>query len=95
MTTFLYKSGSNLLERLIDVRWNPQSTSIAQARDGHLVIAEPNQNHGFCRSTVRVEDGINVQSAAESIEFDLEIVDRSGIVKESVLALQSPVTVRR
>ena len=78
---------------LIDVRWNPQSASIIQARDGRLVITEPNQKPRI----LPLEGGqlktghLTYQSAAESIEFDLEIVDRSGaIVKESVLALQSP-----
>jgi protein TonB len=78
---------------LIDVRWNPQSTSIAQARDGRLVITEPNQKPRILSlEGEQLKTGhLTYQSAAESIEFDLEIVDRSGaIVKESVLALQSP-----
>jgi TonB family protein len=38
---------------------------------------------------------LTYQSAAESIEFDLEVVDRSGaIAKESILALQSPISSR-
>ncbi len=80
---------------LIDVRWNPQSTSIAQARDGHLVITEHNQKpRTLALEAAQLKTGhLTYQSAAESIEFDLEIVDGSGaIVKESVLALQSPVT---
>ena len=80
---------------LIDVRWNPQSASIAQARDGRLVITEPNQKPRILSlEGEQLKTGhLTYQSAAESIEFDLEIVDRSGaIVKESVLALQSPVT---
>jgi outer membrane biosynthesis protein TonB len=36
---------------------------------------------------------LTYQSAAESVEFDLEVVDRSGaIVKESILALQAPIS---
>jgi hypothetical protein len=80
---------------LIDVRWNPQSASISQARDGRLVITEPNQKPRILSlEGEQLKTGhLTYQSAAESIEFDLEIVDRSGaIVKESVLALQSPVT---
>ncbi len=80
---------------LIDVRWNPQSASIAQARDGRLVITEPNQKPRILAlEGEQLKTGhLTYQSAAESIEFDLEIVDRSGeIVKESVLALQSPAT---
>lgn len=79
---------------LIDVRWNPQSTSIAQARDGRLLITEPNQKpRVLSLEGEQLKTGhLTYQSSAESIEFDLEIVDRSGaIVKESVLALQSPV----
>ena len=78
---------------LIDVRWNPQSASIAQARDGRLVITEPNQKPRILPlESAQLKTGhLTYQSVAESIEFDLEITDRSGaIVKESVLALQSP-----
>jgi TonB family protein len=78
---------------LIDVRWNPQSVSVAQARDGRLVITEPNQKpRTLALEAAQLKTGhLTYQSAAESIEFDLEIVDSSGaIVKESVLALQSP-----
>lgn len=80
---------------LIDVRWNPQSASIAQARDGRLVITEPNQKPRILPlESGQLKTGhLTYQSAAESIEFDLEIADRSGaIVKESVLALQSPIS---
>jgi outer membrane biosynthesis protein TonB len=79
---------------LIDVRWNPQSSSIAQARDGRLVITEHNQQPRILAlNAEQLNTGhLTYQSAAESVEFDLEVVDRSGaIAKESILALQTPI----
>jgi len=78
---------------LIEVRWNPQSSSIAEASSGRLVITEPNQKPRVLALEVgQLKTGhLMYQSAADSIQFDLEIAGRSGaIVKESVLALQSP-----
>jgi periplasmic protein TonB len=78
---------------LIDVRWNPQSTPIAQARDGRLVITEPNQQpRTLALGIDQLKTGhLTYQSAAESVEFDLEVVDGSGaIAKESILAMQAP-----
>ena len=80
---------------LIDVRWNPQSASIAQARDGRLVIVEHNrQPRTLALDAEQLHTGhLTYQSAAESVEFDLEVVDHSGaIVKESILALQAPIS---
>ena len=80
---------------LIDVRWNPQSASIAQARDGRLVITEHNrQPRTLALEAEQLKTGhLTYQSAAESVEFDLEVVDRSGaITKESILALQAPIS---
>ena len=80
---------------LIDVRWNPQSASIAQARDGHLVITEPNrQPRTLALGEAQLRTGhLTYQSVAESVEFDLEVIERSGaIAKESILALQTPVS---
>ncbi len=80
---------------LIDVRWNPQSASIAQARDGRLVITEHNrQPRILALEAEQLKTGhLTYQSASESVEFDLEVVDRSGaITKESILALQAPIS---
>ena len=80
---------------LIDIRWNPQSASIAQARDGRLVIRERNQQpRTLALDAEQLRTGhLTYQSAAESVAFDLEVVDRSGtIVKESILALQAPIS---
>jgi len=78
---------------LIDVRWNPQSTLVAQARDGRMVITEPNQHpRTLALGLEQLKTGhLTYQSVAESVEFNLEVVDRSGAVsKESILALQAP-----
>lgn len=78
---------------LIDVRWNPQSASIAQAREGRLVITERNQQpRTLPLQAQQLKTGhLTYQSAADSVQFDLEVVDGSGAVaKESILALQAP-----
>ncbi len=80
---------------LIDVRWNPQSAPIAQARDGRLVITEHNQQPRILALVAeQLKTGhLTYQSASDSIQFDLEVVDRSGAsTKESILALQAPIS---
>jgi outer membrane biosynthesis protein TonB len=80
---------------LIDLRWNAQSASIAQAQDGRLVITEHNkQPRTLALEAEQLKTGhLTYQSAAESVEFDLEVVDRSGaIARESILALQAPIS---
>ncbi|HSR08434.1 MAG TPA: TonB family protein [Bryobacteraceae bacterium] len=78
---------------LINVRWNAQSPLIAQARDGRLVITE----HDKAPRTMALDAGqikighLTYQSTAESIQFDLEVNDRSGgVAKESILAVVPP-----
>ncbi len=78
---------------LINVRWNAQTPLIAQARDGRLVITE----HDKAPRTMALDAGqikighLTYQSTAESIEFDLEVNDRSGsVAKESILAIVPP-----
>ena len=78
---------------LINVRWNAQSPLIGQARDGRLVITE----HDKAPRTMALDAGqlkighLTYQSTAESIEFDLEVNDRSGgVSKESILAVVPP-----
>ncbi len=78
---------------LINVRWNAQSPVISQARDGRLVISEHDKAPRIMPlDAEQLKIGhLTYQSAAESIEFDLEVNDRSGAVaKESILALSSP-----
>jgi hypothetical protein len=74
----------------LNIRWNPQSAAVSQAREGRLVIHE-----GDRRQTVlqlRPQDlasgHLYYRSSAERLEFQLEIVDHAGKVsKESVIAL--------
>ena len=78
---------------LVNVRWNAQSSSIAQARDGRLVITEHDKApRTMALDVAQLKIGhLTYQSAAESIQFDLEVNDRSGAVaKESILSLSSP-----
>jgi protein TonB len=78
---------------LINVRWNAQSPLIAQARDGRLVVTEHDKAARIMAlDATQLQIGhLTYQSTAESIQFDLEVNDRSGAVaKESVLALSSP-----
>ncbi len=78
---------------LINVRWNAQSTTIAQARDGRLVITE----HDKTPRTMALDAGqlrighLTYPSTAESIQFDLEVNNSSGgVAKESILAMVPP-----
>ncbi len=78
---------------LINVRWNAQSPLIAQARDGRLVVTEHDKAPRIMALDVaQLKIGhLTYQSAAESIQFDLEVTDRSGgVAKESILSLSSP-----
>jgi len=78
---------------LINVRWNAQSPVIAQARDGRLVIIEHDKApRTMALDVAQLKIGhLTYQSAAESIQFDLEVNDRTGAVdKESILSLSSP-----
>ena len=77
---------------ILNVRWNPQSSAVLQAREGRLVIAERDQQtRTIALSPEQLKIGhLFYQSSVERVEFRLEIVDRSGgIAKESVLALSS------
>ncbi|HVO98357.1 MAG TPA: TonB family protein [Bryobacteraceae bacterium] len=78
----------------LNVRWNPQSAPITQARDGHLVILEGDQQppRVIPLDLQQLASGhIYYRSSAERVQFQLEIVDNAGgISRESVLALSSP-----
>ena len=77
---------------IINIRWNPESAIVAQAREGRLLIIESGQEP---RTVPLGPEQLKIghlyyQSPVERVEFRLEIVDRSGAVtKESVLALSS------
>jgi protein TonB len=76
-----------------NVRWNPQSTLIAQSREGRLVITENNQKP---RTIPLALDQLKFGHLAytpltDRVEFRLEVVDSSGsVAEESVLSLATP-----
>lgn len=77
----------------INLRWNPQSTLIGQAREGRLVITESNQKpRAVGVSLDQLKFGhMTYQAQSERVEFRLEVVDRSGAVaEESILTLVPP-----
>jgi len=77
---------------IINVRWNPQSAAVSQAREGRLVIIERDQQtRTIALNTEQLKIGhLYYQSPVERVEFRLEVVDQAGgIAKESVLALSS------
>jgi protein TonB len=76
----------------INVRWNPQSTLIAQAREGRLVITENNQKPRTIPLGVdQLKFGhLTYQPQTERVEIRLEAVDPSGsVAEESVLSVGS------
>jgi hypothetical protein len=75
---------------ILNVRWNPQSPAVIQAREGRLVIVERDQQtRTIALNPEQLKIGhLYYQSPVERVEFRMEIVDRSGgVAKESVLAL--------
>jgi len=76
----------------LNIRWNPQSVPVTQAREGHLVITEPGQPAQIITldSAELTSGHVYYQSSAERLEFRLEVLDRSETTaKDSVLALSS------
>jgi TonB family protein len=77
----------------LNIRWNPQSVPVTQAREGRLTILEGNQQPPriIPLDVQQLTSGhIYYRSSAERVQFQLEIVDNSGgASKESVLALSS------
>jgi hypothetical protein len=77
---------------LINVRWNPQSTPIAEARNGRLVITGRDQQPQLLSLDAQqlATGQLNYKSSAEWLQFQLEIVDNAGKVSgESVVTLSS------
>ena len=76
----------------LNIRWNPQSAPIVQAREGHLVIVEGDKRPRIISLNPQLLTSGHVfyRSPADRIQFQLEIVDNSGkVVRESVLALSA------
>lgn len=74
---------------LIRVVWKTDSTPLAQAREGRLVVAEgslPPRTLGLTLDQLR-SGHLDLQSAADRFDFRLEVVNQSGaIATESVRA---------
>jgi hypothetical protein len=66
----------------LDIRWNPGSTPVAQAREGRLVILERDQQPQIVdlRPDQLRTGHLYYQSAAERLEFRLEVVSGAGVV---------------
>jgi len=78
---------------LISLRWNPASLPVTQAREGHLRIAEEQKPpRTVAMNPAQLSAGhLFYESSSDRIEFDLEVVDKSGAtVHESVVAGQKP-----
>ena len=77
----------------LNVRWNPKSAPITEARDGRLVILEGDQQPPriIPLNLQQLTSGhVYYRSSAERVQFQLEIIDHSGgISRESVLALSA------
>lgn len=77
----------------VNVRWNPQSTLIAQAQQGRLVVTEANQPPRTIPLTLdQLKAGhLAYQQQTERAAFRLEVVDATGAVaEESVLSPSVP-----
>ena len=77
---------------MINIRWNPDTPPVTNARDGRMVITERDQ----APKTVPLEIAqlkmghLYFQTSSDRVEFRLEVVDHSGAVtQESVMALSS------
>jgi hypothetical protein len=81
----------------LNIRWNPQSEPVTEAREGRLVILEADQRPRIVPlDRQQLASGhVYYRSSAERLQFQLEIVDNSGrVAKESVLALSLNRTVK-
>lgn len=77
---------------LVDVRWNPGSAIVAQARQARLVIMERDQQpKTLTLSPDQLKSGhLPFQPLGDRVVFRLEVEDRSGaLTKESVLTQSS------
>ncbi len=77
---------------LITIRWNPKSAPVLQAREGRLITTEPGQQpRTVTLDMEQLKAGhVYYQSQAESLDFRLEVVDRSGsVTRESEVTLSS------
>jgi len=76
----------------LNIRWNPESEPVANAREGRLVIKEGDQKvQTLLFDPQQLKTGyVNYESTAERLEFQMEVVDAAGVIAEaSVTALPS------
>jgi len=76
----------------LNIRWNPQSAPVVQAREGHLVIVESDHRPRIISLNPQLLTSGHVfyRSSADRLQFQLEIVDNSGkVMRDSVLVLLS------
>jgi hypothetical protein len=76
----------------LNIRWNPHSAPVIQAREAHLVILEGDRRRRVIPldRQLLTSGHVYYRSSAERVQFQLEIVDNFGrISRESVLALSS------
>ncbi len=75
----------------LDVRWNPESKTIARARDGKLTILDGQSPRMIALNAQQLTGGhVYYQPSTDRIEFQLVVVDDAGQAsEESVMALLS------
>jgi TonB family protein len=75
----------------LNVRWHPESSTIAKAREGRLTIVENGNTRVIALNAQQLTRGhVYYQPSADQVEFTLEVVDGSGATTEEfVLALSS------
>jgi len=75
----------------LNVRWNPESTTVVKAREGRLTIVENGNTRVIALNAQQLTRGhVYYQPSADQVEFTLEVVDDGGAsAEEFVLALSS------
>jgi periplasmic protein TonB len=76
----------------LNIRWNPESEPVVNAREGRLVIKEGDQKvQTLLFDSQQLKTGyVYYESTAERLEFQMEVVNAAGVIAEaSVMALPS------
>jgi TonB family protein len=75
----------------LNVRWNPQSSAIAQAVEGKLTILDKENSRAIGLSAQQLTSGhVFYQPGSKRVEFQLVVIGHDGqVTEESVLALLS------
>lgn len=75
---------------LLSIRWNPQSAPVRRAREGRLIVTDPNQQSRIVQlGAEELKAGhVYYQSSVDRLNFELEVTDASGgVVKESIVSI--------